>query len=166
MNFELLQPEESEKTMVLKIDRIFQQHFRRYYFEAGNSLGKEVIEIDLKRGELSCSSINMYFPLFRNYTAARGKDPTFAWFSNQICRRSEYHFECRDLVPFIVDFRYHLWNKFFELYCYCSHSTLAHSNFSNTASSWILFTNFFEVIFSFVERTGEIIYFETLAIHV
>ena len=37
--------------MVLSIDRIYVQHFRRYYFEAANQLGTTVHKIELQRGE-------------------------------------------------------------------------------------------------------------------
>ena len=45
-----LQSTSTEKIMTLKIDRIFKQHFRTYFFEAGNELGKESHEIELVRG--------------------------------------------------------------------------------------------------------------------
>jgi len=43
----------SEKVMVLKIDRVFPQHFRKYYFHAHNEAGSDEVKLILARpGEI------------------------------------------------------------------------------------------------------------------
>ena len=37
--------------MILKIDRVYNQHFRSYYFEAENTLGKVIHEVTLFHGK-------------------------------------------------------------------------------------------------------------------
>ena len=37
--------------MILKIDRVYDQHFRSYYFEAENTLGKVIHEVKLSDGK-------------------------------------------------------------------------------------------------------------------
>ena len=39
--------------MVLLIDRVYDQHFRIYYFEAENKLGKVIHEVELLMGTFS-----------------------------------------------------------------------------------------------------------------
>ena len=36
--------------MILKIDRVYDQHFRSYFFEAENTLGKVIHEVKLREG--------------------------------------------------------------------------------------------------------------------
>lgn len=56
----MMQPLKSEKLMVLKIDRVFKQHFRQYYFHAFNEAGSNEVKLILdRRGQLhllTCSA--------------------------------------------------------------------------------------------------------------
>ena len=42
-----------ESILVLLIDRVYDQHFRSYYFEAENKLGKVIHEVELLMGTFS-----------------------------------------------------------------------------------------------------------------
>jgi len=54
MTMMMMQVLKSEKVMILKIDRVFPQHFRKYYFHAHNEAGSDEVELVLnRRGKLS-----------------------------------------------------------------------------------------------------------------
>lgn len=68
-----------ESVMTLKIDRVDDQHFRTYYFEAENKLGKVIHEVTLSQGEFAAIQIALLCPLlfhiwfFSVFSAKKGR---------------------------------------------------------------------------------------------
>ena len=56
----IMQLLKSERLMVLKIDHVFPQHFRKYYFHAHNEAGSDEIGLTLNRLGQTRSTIHLF----------------------------------------------------------------------------------------------------------
>jgi hypothetical protein len=93
--------------MLLRITRAYKQHFRPYFFEATNDLGKEVYTVELvrrgERGNLSlihqkCENMLLYFQLHLPHHRHQLRELPPHWSSSQHSYSAAYN-EQQSLSP-------------------------------------------------------------------